>query len=133
MGCPPRASIERTDRKLVFMGPVSLVAGCQQMLGFAPTASLVDSGEKLSTNPQIGQPVCYGVCQEQWPWSTLLTTTRKVAICGPCEIRMICYHTRTEHEKCVAYWSGFPLQGVHRFKSPRFSDMSNRLFVTVSM
>jgi hypothetical protein len=23
--------------------------------------------------------------------------------------------------------SGFPLQGVHRFKSPRLSDMSNRL------
>jgi hypothetical protein len=25
---------------------------------------------------------------------------------------------------CVAYWSGFPLQGVHRFESPRHSDMS---------
>jgi hypothetical protein len=24
---------------------------------------------------------------------------------------------------------GFPLQGVHRFESPRLSDMSNRLFV----
>jgi hypothetical protein len=26
---PPRASIERTDYMLVFMGPVSLVVGCQ--------------------------------------------------------------------------------------------------------
>jgi hypothetical protein len=25
----------------------------------------------------------------------------------------------------------FPLQGVHRFKSPRLSDMSNHLFVAV--
>jgi hypothetical protein len=28
---------------------------------------------------------------------------------------------------------GFPLQGVHRFESPRLSDMSNRLFVAVIM
>jgi hypothetical protein len=27
--------------------------------------------------------------------------------------------------------SGFPLQGVHQFESPRLSNMSNRLFVTV--
>jgi hypothetical protein len=27
------------------------------------------------------------------------------------------------------FWSGFLLQGVHQFKSPRLSDMSNRLFV----
>jgi hypothetical protein len=31
----------------------------------------------------------------------------------------------------VSCWSGFPLQGVHRFESSRLSDMSNRLFVTV--
>jgi hypothetical protein len=30
MGWPPRASIERTDRMLVFMGPVSLVI-CRQL------------------------------------------------------------------------------------------------------
>jgi hypothetical protein len=36
-----------------------------------------------------------------------------------------------EWEAYVAYWSGFPLQGVHRFESPQLSDMSNRLFVTV--
>jgi hypothetical protein len=33
MGWPPRASIERTDRMLVFMGPVSLVVSHRQELG----------------------------------------------------------------------------------------------------
>jgi hypothetical protein len=32
-------------------------------------------------------------------------------------------------EAYVSCWSNFPLQGVHRFESPRLSDMSNRLFV----
>jgi hypothetical protein len=26
-------------------------------------------------------------------------------------------HTRTERGMSVAYWSGFPLQGVHQFES----------------
>jgi hypothetical protein len=33
MGWPPRASIERSDRMLVFMGPVNLVVGHRQELG----------------------------------------------------------------------------------------------------
>jgi hypothetical protein len=36
-----------------------------------------------------------------------------------------------EWEAYVACWSGFPLQGVHRFESLRLSDMSNCLFVVV--
>jgi hypothetical protein len=36
----------------------------QQMLGFASTASLVGSGEKLGTDLQIGQLVCCGLCRE---------------------------------------------------------------------
>jgi hypothetical protein len=44
---------------------------------------------------------------------------------------MVIDHTRTERGKRVVCWSGFPLQGVHRFESPRLSDMSNRLFVVV--
>jgi hypothetical protein len=36
-----------------------------------------------------------------------------------------------EWEAYVACWSGFPLQGVHRFESLQLSDMSNRLFVAV--
>jgi hypothetical protein len=34
-----------------------------------------------------------------------------------------------EWEAYVAFWLGFPLQGVHLFESPRLSDMSNCLFV----
>jgi hypothetical protein len=34
-------------------------------------------------------------------------------------------------EVYMSYWSGFPLQCVHRFESPRLSDMSNRLFVAI--
>jgi hypothetical protein len=33
------------------------------MLGFAPTASLVGLGEKLGTDPRIGQPACCGLYQ----------------------------------------------------------------------
>jgi hypothetical protein len=58
-------------------------------------------------------------------------TSRKVAICGPGKIRMVEGHTRTKREKRVACWLGFPLQGVHRFESPRLLDISNRLFMTV--
>jgi hypothetical protein len=46
------------------MGPVSLLAGRQQKVAFAPTASLVGSGEKLGTDPQISQPTCCGLCRE---------------------------------------------------------------------
>jgi hypothetical protein len=28
------------------------------------TASLVGSGEKLGTDPRIGQPACWGLCRE---------------------------------------------------------------------
>jgi hypothetical protein len=34
-------------------------------------------------------------------------------------------------EVYVSCWSGFPLQGVHQFESPRLSDMSNRLLMVV--
>jgi hypothetical protein len=36
MGWPPRASIECTDRMLVFVGLVSLVVGCQHKLDLSP-------------------------------------------------------------------------------------------------
>jgi hypothetical protein len=49
---------------LVFMGPVILIVGYQQMLGFAPTVSLDGLEEKLGTDTRIGQPACCGLCQE---------------------------------------------------------------------
>jgi hypothetical protein len=36
-----------------------------------------------------------------------------------------------EWEAYVACWSGFSLQGIHRFESPQLSDINNYLFVTV--
>jgi hypothetical protein len=45
------------------MGPVSLVAGHHQKVRFAPTASLVGSGEKLGMDPWINQPSC---CRLYW-------------------------------------------------------------------
>jgi hypothetical protein len=54
-------------------------------------------------------------------------TLRKVAICGSREIRIVEGHTRTERGKRMVCWSGFPLQGVHRFESSRLSDISNHL------
>jgi hypothetical protein len=46
---------------------------------------------------------------------------------------MVRDHTQIKCGGHIACWSGFPLQGVHRFKSSRLSDMSNRLFVAVIM
>jgi hypothetical protein len=34
-------------------------------------------------------------------------------------------------EAYVSCWSGFPLQGIHRFELPRLSNISNRLFMLV--
>jgi hypothetical protein len=48
------------------MGSVSLVADRQQKVGFAPTASLVGSGEKLGTNSRISQPTCCGLSRESF-------------------------------------------------------------------
>jgi hypothetical protein len=88
------------------------------MLGFARTTSLVCSGEKLVTDPQIGQwrvvdCVRSHSSREQWACSTLSMTHERLS------------RTGTAHRKCtpgigglvwevyVACWSGFPLQGVH--------------------
>jgi hypothetical protein len=76
--------------------------------------------------------VYYGLCQKTFSsvavtLSNSVDESRRVAICRPREIRMVEGHTWTERGKCVTCWSGFPLQGAHRFKSPRLSDMSNRL------
>jgi hypothetical protein len=59
--------------------------------------------------------------------SNTVDDSLNVAICGPHEIHMVEGHMWTERGMRVACWSDFPLQGVHRFESPRFSDMSNRL------
>jgi hypothetical protein len=129
MGWPLQTSIERTDRMLVFMSPVSLVAAVNRCLALPPLLQcLARERDWVQTRGSISRRAVDYVespfSQEQLSFSTLLTTTWNVAICGPCEIHMVKGHMRTEHEKCVVCYSGFPLHDVHRFESPRLSDMS---------
>jgi hypothetical protein len=146
-GCSPHLCRLRTDGFALVskfwtyrshsgdMGPVSLVAGCQLKLAFSPLLQwLIQERSWVRTYGSlsrargcVGSPSSRG----QWICSNLLTTSWIVAICGPREIRMVEGHTRTERGKHVACWSGFPLQGVHRFELPRLSYMSNDLFVAV--
>jgi hypothetical protein len=46
------------------MGLVSLVAGHQQKVRFAPTTSMTVLREKLGMDPRIGQPACYELCRK---------------------------------------------------------------------
>jgi hypothetical protein len=93
--------------------------------------SMAVLGEKLSRVPRATQPgwevesgvLFLGAVHPSNP----VDDSWKVAIRGPREIRMVEGHTRTEREKRVTCWLGFPLHGVHWFESLRLSDMSNRL------
>jgi hypothetical protein len=72
---------------LVIMGPVSLVASCQQMFGFTLTASLVGSGEKLGTYTWIGQPACCGLCRKPF-FSGAVSLLNSVGDCAKgCHVR----------------------------------------------
>jgi hypothetical protein len=106
------------------------------MLGFAPTASLDGSGEKMGTDPQIGQRCavdCVGspFSREQWACSTLSMTHKRLPRTETVRRKRTPGVRGPAWEAYVVCWSGFPLQCVHRFKSSRLSDMSNRLFVAV--
>jgi hypothetical protein len=96
------------------------------------TASLVNSGEKLGTDPRsvsqravdyVGSPFS----REQWDPSKFVGDLWKIVIHLLCEIRMVWDHTQTERGMRVSCWSGFFLQVVHRFESPQLSNISNRL------
>jgi hypothetical protein len=70
-------------------------------------------GDKLGMDPWIGQPACCELCQKPFFSGVVdlfesIDDRTKVAICGPCEIRMVIDHTLTECGKRVACWSGFP-------------------------
>jgi hypothetical protein len=113
-GLPPRASIERIDRMLVFMGPVSLVAAINRCLALSPLLQwLARERNYIRTHGSVSRRTvdCVGspFAWEQWPCLTLLMTLRKIAICEPCEIHIVEGHTQTKSEKRVACWSGFPL------------------------
>jgi hypothetical protein len=106
------------------MDPVSVVVGCQQKLDFSPLSHWLLWERNLvrthgSDDRRAMDCVRSLSSRVQWIYLNLLTVVWKVAICGPREIRMVIDHTRTERGKCVACWPDFPLQGVHRFESPR--------------
>jgi hypothetical protein len=95
------------------ISPVSLVVSHQQKVGFALTASLVGSEEKLVTDPGSVSRHAVGYVespfsQQQWPCSTLLMTTQKVAMHWPHKICMVWGRTWTKHRMRVACWSNFP-------------------------
>jgi hypothetical protein len=95
------------------MGPVSLVVGCHQKLDFFSLLHwLLWERSWVQTRGSDDRRVvdCVGSpsSRVQWIYSNLLTTVRKIAICGPREIRMVVDYTQTECGKRVACWSGFP-------------------------
>jgi hypothetical protein len=99
---------------------------------------MVGLGEKLGTDPWIDQLSCCGLGRELFFSGAVallnsIDDYTKGCYMQTTKICMVEDHMRIGHEKSMACWSGFPLQSVHRFKSPRLSDMSNHLFVTVSM
>jgi hypothetical protein len=98
MGWPPRASIEHTDRMLVFMGPVSLVLYHLKRVALPPLLHWL-ARERIwvwihgSVRHRVVGCVGSPFSQEQWLCPSLLMTVRKVAICGQREIRMVLGHT----------------------------------------
>jgi hypothetical protein len=111
---PPRASIERINHMLVFMGPVSLIVGHQHELGLCLLLHwLAQERNWVQTHGSVGQRAVdyFGspFSREQWDPSKSVGVSKKVAICGPREIYMVLDYMRTECGKRVACWSGFPL------------------------
>jgi hypothetical protein len=106
------------------------------MLGFAPTASLAGSREKLGMEPRIGQRRAVDCVRgpsywEQCVCSTLSMTHERLPRTGTARRKCTRGIRELAWEAYMVCWLGFPLQGVHQFELPRLSDMSNRLFVVV--
>jgi hypothetical protein len=84
------------------------------MLGFAPTASLAGSGEKLGTDPRIGQwraVDCVGSpsSREQWACSTLSIACERLPCTGSAQRKHTSGIRGLAWEAYVACWSDFPL------------------------
>jgi hypothetical protein len=82
------------------MGPISLVAYRQQRVALPPLLQwLAQERNWVRTHGSVSQRDVDSVecpfSQEQWLCPSLLTTSRKVAICGPYEIRMVEDHMQT--------------------------------------
>jgi hypothetical protein len=67
--------------------------------------------------------------REQCIRPTLLMTHERLSRMGTARRKRTLGVRELAWEAYISCWLGFPQQGVHRFESPRLSDMSNRLFV----
>jgi hypothetical protein len=95
---------------------------------------MVVLGEKLSCGPvdhSVGLGVVSGALflESSRVRPTLLVACERLPRTGTARRKHTTGVRGLTWEAYVSCWSGFPLQGVHRFESPRLSDMSNRLFV----
>jgi hypothetical protein len=121
--CSPRLCRLRTDSLALAnkywtyqsragdVGPVSLVAWCQQKLVFSPLllgCSRREAGYEPADRSVGVLWVGSGALLLESSGSALLMTTWNVAIHWPHEIRMVWDHTLTERGMRVAYWLGFP-------------------------
>jgi hypothetical protein len=120
MGWPPWASIKRTNRMLVVMG---LVNRCN-LLSIDSWLSLLLQWVCWERNWVADLWITYPGWRFGWE-PFFLGAVGSIQRCWwlakGCHVRG---PTWKAYIFCVL---GFPLQDVHRFKSPRLSDMSNRL------
>jgi hypothetical protein len=117
------------------IGLVSLVACCRQMFGFHYCFNAV-LGEKLGGRPadhSAGLGVISGALflRSSRVHPTLLMACERLPHTGTTRRKRTPGVRGLAWEPYVSCWSDFSLQGVHRFKSPRLSNMSNRLFVAI--
>jgi hypothetical protein len=94
-----------------------------------PTASLVRVGRETEAGPVDHSTRLKGGVGSSSIRPTLLMTRERLPCTGTARRKRASGVHRLEWEAYVSCWSDFPLQGVHRFESPRLSDMSNYLFV----
>jgi hypothetical protein len=119
------------------MVPVNLVAVHQQKIGFTSTASIVVLGEKLGTEPQTDQLAWCGLCREPF-FSGAVALLNSVDDYAKGCYALTMFDTYGLGPYAGWAWDAygvlvrFPLQGVHWYKSPRLSNMSHCLFVSVS-
>jgi hypothetical protein len=128
MGWPPRASMEHTDRILIY-GPSKRSSLSLTEAWFKPTVLLVGLREKLGTDPRIGEPAWRGLCLE--PFFSGVVGSIQI-----CRWLMKGFYTWTTWDmygrgpytdwawKAYSVLVRFSLKGVYRFESPRLSDMS---------
>jgi hypothetical protein len=99
---------------------------------------MVALGEKLGMDPRIGQPSDYGLGREPYFLGTVALSIAVDEFTKGC-YALTAWDTYGRGPYTDGAWDAcgvlvrFSLYGVHRFESSGLSDMSNRLFVAVSM